>query len=90
MAALLNFPKQTFNFILRHGLAFLAHLALIFYGMALFIVGGDFLAIKIFRETTERKIHFSSLINLSMKFGSLSNYVYIFGSFCADVWSTDS
>jgi hypothetical protein len=81
MAALLNFSKTSFSFFLflilnvydrgRHFQLILAHLALFFYGMALFIVGGDFLAIKIFRETTEIKIYFSNLIKLSMKFGSL-------------------
>jgi hypothetical protein len=46
-------------------------LALFFYGMALFIVGGDFFVVKIIRETTEIKVFFSNLIKLSMKFGSL-------------------
>jgi hypothetical protein len=35
------------------------------YGMALFIVGGDFLAMQIICESTE------NLIKLSMKFGFL-------------------
>jgi hypothetical protein len=47
---------------------FLAHF---FYGMALFIVGGDFLAMKIICKTTEIKVFFSNLIKLSMKFGFL-------------------
>jgi hypothetical protein len=34
----------------------LAHLALFFYGMALFIVGGDFFAMTINREITEIKV----------------------------------
>jgi hypothetical protein len=51
--------------------AFVAHLAHFFYGMAVFIVGVDFLAMKLIRETTEIKVFFSSLIKLSMKFGSL-------------------
>jgi hypothetical protein len=33
--------------------AVLADLALFFYGMALFIVGGDFFVIKIILETTD-------------------------------------
>jgi hypothetical protein len=45
----------------------LAHLAL-FDGMALFIVGVDFLAKKIIRKTTEIKVFSSKLIKLSMKF----------------------
>jgi hypothetical protein len=49
----------------------LAHLALFFYGMALFIAGGDFFVMKIIRETTDNKVFFSNLIKLSMKFGSL-------------------
>jgi hypothetical protein len=49
----------------------LAHLALFFYGIALFIVGGDFFFMKIIRENTEIKDLFSNLIKLSMKFGSL-------------------
>jgi hypothetical protein len=44
--------------------------------MALFLVGGDFLAMRKIRETTEIKVFFSSLIKLSMKFGSLYYYVY--------------
>jgi hypothetical protein len=55
----------------RHFWLILAHLALFFYGMALFIVGGDFFGMKIIRETTEIKVFFSNLIELSMKFGSL-------------------
>jgi hypothetical protein len=55
----------------RHFWLILAHLAILFYGMALFIVGGDFFVIKIIRETTEIKVSFSNLIKLSMKFGSL-------------------
>jgi hypothetical protein len=39
--------------------------------MALFLVGGDFLAMKMIREFTEIKVFFSNLIKLSMKFGSL-------------------
>jgi hypothetical protein len=39
--------------------------------MALFIVGDDFLAMKIIRETIEIKVFFSRLIKLSMIFGSL-------------------
>jgi hypothetical protein len=39
---------------LNHGLAFLA---LFWYGIAFFIVGGDFLAIKIIRETIEIKVN---------------------------------
>jgi hypothetical protein len=46
-------------------------LALFFYGIALFLVGGDFLAMKIIRETPEIKVKFSSPIKLSMKFCSL-------------------
>jgi uncharacterized membrane protein len=38
---------------LHQGSAFLAHLALFFYGMALFLVDGDLLAMKIIREITE-------------------------------------
>jgi hypothetical protein len=54
------------------GSAFLAHFGSFFYGMALFIVGGDFYEnMKIIRETTEIKVFFSNLIKLSMKFGSL-------------------
>jgi hypothetical protein len=49
----------------------LAHLALFFYGMALFLVGGDFSAMKIIHETTEIGVFFRILIKLSMKFGSL-------------------
>jgi hypothetical protein len=49
----------------------LAYLALFFYGIALLIVGGDFLAMKIIRKTTEKKARFSSLIKSSMIFGSL-------------------
>jgi hypothetical protein len=56
------------NHYLDQGSAFFA---LFFYGMALFIVGGDFFVKKIIRETTEIKVFFSSLIKLSMKFGSL-------------------
>jgi hypothetical protein len=56
---------------LDQGSVFLAHLALFFYGMALFIVGGDFFVMKIIRETTKIKVFFSNLIKLSMKFGSL-------------------
>jgi hypothetical protein len=55
----------------RHFWLILAHLALFFYGMALFIVGGDFYVMKIIRETTEIKVFFSDLIKISMKFGSL-------------------
>jgi hypothetical protein len=47
----------------RHFWLILAHLALFFYGMALFIVGGDFFVMKIIRETTEIKVLFSNLIN---------------------------
>jgi hypothetical protein len=54
----------------RHFWLILAYLAL-FYGMALFLVSGDFLAMKIIHEITEIKIFFSNLIKLSMKFGSL-------------------
>jgi hypothetical protein len=50
--------------------------------MALFIVGGDFLVIKIICEITELKVYCSSLIKLSMKFGSLSYYAYYFALFC--------
>jgi hypothetical protein len=39
--------------------------------LALFIVGDDFLAMKIISETTEIKVIFSNLIKLSMKFRSL-------------------
>jgi hypothetical protein len=39
--------------------------------LALFKVGGEFLAFKIIRETTEIKIHFLNLLKLSIKFGSL-------------------
>jgi hypothetical protein len=39
----------------------LAHLALFFYVMALFIVGGDFFVMKIIRETTEIKVLFYSI-----------------------------
>jgi hypothetical protein len=41
--------------LLEQGSAFLAHFgsfALFFYGMALFILGGDFFFMKIIRETT--------------------------------------
>jgi hypothetical protein len=48
--------------------------------MALFIVGGNFLAMKIIRETTEIKVFYSSLIKFSMKFG-LQNYVYFLALF---------
>jgi hypothetical protein len=51
-----------------------------FYSMALFIVGGDFLAIKIFHETTEIKVYVSSYLwNLV-----LCNVVFILWIFCAD------
>jgi hypothetical protein len=39
--------------------------------MALFIEGGDYLSMKTIRETTEIIVFSSSLIKLSMKFGSL-------------------
>jgi hypothetical protein len=55
----------------RHFWLILAHLALFFYGMALLIVGGDFLSMNIIRKTTEIIVFSSSLIKLSMKFGSL-------------------
>jgi hypothetical protein len=48
-------------------LLILAHLALFFYGLVLFIVGGDCFVMKIIRETTEIKVFFSNLIKLSMK-----------------------
>jgi hypothetical protein len=55
--------------------AYLAHFSSVgsffFYSMAFFLVGGGFLNMKIIRETTEIKMFFSKLINLSMKFGSL-------------------
>jgi hypothetical protein len=56
---------------LKQGSAFLAHFALFFYDMALLLVGGDFLAMKMIREIAEIKVFFSNLIKLSMKFGSL-------------------
>jgi hypothetical protein len=49
----------------------LADFGSFFYGMTLFIAGGDFLALKIIREITEIKVFFSSLIKLSMRFGPL-------------------
>jgi hypothetical protein len=39
--------------------------------MALFTVGGDFLSMNKIRETIEIIVFSSSLIKLSMKFGSL-------------------
>jgi hypothetical protein len=56
---------------LELGSAFLAHfgsLGYFFYGMALFIAGGNFLAMKIIPEITEIKVFILSLIKLSMKF----------------------
>jgi hypothetical protein len=46
----------------------LAHLALFLYHMDIFMVGSEFLAMKLIRETTEIIVFFSSLFKLSMKF----------------------
>jgi hypothetical protein len=56
----------------------LAHLALFFYGMALFIVGGQFFVMKIIRETTEIKVFFSNLIKYE-EYGDLkATYFFLF------------
>jgi hypothetical protein len=49
--------------------------------MALFIVGGDFLALKIIGETARIKVFLSSLIKLSMEFGSLKYNFYSLAHF---------
>jgi hypothetical protein len=56
--------KSFIHIFLNQGSAFLAHLDLLFYGMPLFIVGGDVLAMKIIRETSEIKVFFSSSFKL--------------------------
>jgi hypothetical protein len=60
----------------RHFWLILTHLALFFYGMALFLVGDDFLSYENKSWNYRKEEFFSNLIKLSMKFGSWLYYVF--------------